>query len=279
MGSCTSREKWGEIENLVKNSCRIIQFNKRDSDSIVKVFHRYSPHFHLSEQQLKEALKEIELPFDNDCQKIYNLFLEHPKSCKFIERQNLTDEYTSNDLLYSVKKLSTFGILLGEGKTQEKFHCLFFTYDIDASNNLSRWEIGVLLADLLEIVLEIIPEIGKIIHSDRNNDIDEYKTTLAMMKKNFLEYFKFLILEDKLREITSEQFVNIMMQDDLKFMVEHSDLRIFVKRNHEKCRLLSLELAKDDTAQSEMRKAKNRRSRKTPMVPLEAVKITDTPQE
>ena len=185
MGCIYSRNKNQEKEDLIADACSKMKLYALKADDITKVFHRYSLQFHLSIQQLAEALKELQLPFTEECKQLYELFLEVPANCKFIERQTQSMNYDENAILYSVKKLSTIAILLGKGGKREKLIALFFNYDIDASNQLSNWELNILLGDLLEIELNVMPEIAKVIYPDKADSLNIYKESLLSMKKKF----------------------------------------------------------------------------------------------
>lgn len=246
MGCLYTKDKWSAIEDSVNSAVSVLGLHKHEINIIVKVFHRYSQHFHLTIQQLVEALKEIKVTLTETQQKCYDLFLEAPKNCKFLTRQNLLGLYKVKGKMYSVKKLATIGIILGKGSSSEKAKQLFFNYDIDASNNLSKWELNVLIGDVLEIVLEIIPEIGKILNAEKVGEIEEFKASLMVMRKNLSSYFKYLVLEDRFRELDSEMFIQQMLANDTIILLEHSNLRMFAISQYEECKILSDQLKKKD---------------------------------
>lgn len=233
MGCFHGKVEWNEFEACMEESCQKLGFCDLDSENISNIFHRYTNHFHLTQLQLQESLNELNIVLTQNLQQIFNLFLECPKYSKIVQRQNLKQEYKKDyyKSLYSVKKLSTLATILGKGKINEKFRLLFLIYDIDASNNLSKWEITSLITDIIEISLEIIPQIGKIFFPSKESVIDKQVENLLSMKGNFIDYFRYLILEDNYKEINCKDFLRAMHQHDLKFILNHKSLRSFVMNN------------------------------------------------
>ena len=224
---------WNEFESCMEDSCQKLGLGSINCEEISNIFHKYTIHFHLTPIQLRESLKELNINLSEDFTKVFNLFLECPKYSKLVQRQNLKAEYKKDyyKSLYSVKKLSTFAIILGKGKIKDKFRLLFLIYDIDASNELSKWEITSLISDIIEISLEIIPEIGKIFFPHKDGVINKQIENLVSMKQNFIDYFRYLILEDCYKEISCQEFLRVMHQQDLKFLLNHKSLRSFIMNN------------------------------------------------
>ena len=246
MGCFQSRDKWEEIEEMVESAKLTLGLHTKESGKILKIFHRYSQHFHLTEIQLTEALKELGLTLNDKTAKIYKLFLEGPRNCKFLERQNLIKLYSDGKKLYSVKKLSTLGIILGKGNRPDKLKSLFFNYDIDASDQLARWELNVLLGDILEVSLEIIPDMALVLDSNNQTKIEEYKASLIAMRKNITEYFRYLILEDSFKEMNSDLFVKQVRRDDTYLLLEDRELRLFTIKQFDECKILSENLKSEE---------------------------------
>jgi hypothetical protein len=233
MGCMYGKVDWNEFESCMEESCSKLGLVNLNCEEISNVFHRYTNHFHLTKLQLSESLKELNIELTKDLVMVFDLFLECPKYSKLVQRQNLKAEYKKDYYrkLYSVKKLSTFAIILGQGKIKEKFKVLFLIYDIDASNCLSKWEISSLITDVMEISLEIIPEIGKIFYPTKESVINKQMENLVSMKQNFIDYFRYLILEDRYKEISCQEFLKIMHEQDLKFVLNHKSLRSFIMNN------------------------------------------------
>lgn len=248
MGCIHGKVDWNEFEACMEESCQKLGLCNLNSENISNIFHRYTNHFHLTQLQLQESLIELNIQLTEDLQQIFNFFQECPKYSKIVQRQNLKLEYKKDYYknLYSVKKLSTFAIILGKGKINEKFRLLFLTYDIDASNYLSKWEITSLITDVIEISLEIIPQIGKIYFPSKDSVITKQVENLVAMKLNFIEYFRYLILEDNYKEISCNDFVRIMHQHDLKFILNHKSLRSFIMNNFKQCQKEFENLKKED---------------------------------
>jgi hypothetical protein len=261
MGCIGSREKWTGIEDKLLSACRVICMHQKDSVLITKVFHRYSPHFHLSEQQLAEALKELNLPFNEITKPYYDLFLEDPNECKLLERQDISFDYTEDNNLYSVKRLSALGALLGRGDNESKFVSLFYNYDIDASDQMSKWELNVLLSDILNVQLEIIPDMGILKYPDLADNLNEYKKSLMKMKRNISEYFRYLILEGKIKDMDAKLFSHILSQPDVCIIIHPTKLRKFIITEYEECLQLCNEMKIDDV-KSDKKPKKNRRQKK-----------------
>ena len=248
MGCFHGKVDWNEFEACMEESCKKLGLCDLNSENISNIFHRYTNHFHLTQQQLQECLIELNIPLTEDLRQNFNFFLECPKYSKIVQRQNLKIEYKKDYFkqLYSVKKLSTFAIILGKGKINDKYRTLFLTYDIDASGYLSKWEITSLITDIIEISLEIIPQIGKIYFPSKDSVISKQVENLVAMKLNFIEYFRYLILEDNYKEISCSDFVRIMHQQDLKFLLNHKSLRSFIMNNFKQCQKEFENLKKED---------------------------------
>ena len=231
----------------MEESCQKLGLCSIDCESISNIFHKNTVHFHLTQIQLQESLKELNISLSEDLTKVFNLFLECPKYNKLVQRQNLKAEYKKDYYknLYSVKKLSTFAILLGKGKIKDKFRLLFFVYDIDASNQLSKWEVSSLVSDIIEISLGVIPDIGKIFFPHKDGVINKQIESFVLMKQNFIDYFRSLILEDSCKEISCQEFLKIVHQNDLKYLVNHRSLRSFIMNSFNQ-RLKGSDVAKKE---------------------------------
>ena len=247
MGCVHGKVNWSEFESCMEESCQKLGLSNINCEEISNMFHKNTIHFHLTQIQLQQSLKELNITLSEDLSKVFNLFLECPKYSKLVQRQNLKAEYKKDYYknLYSVKRLSTFAILLGKGKIKDKFKLLFYIYDIDASNQLSKWEIGSLISDVIEISLETIPDIGKIFFPHKDEVINKQIENFVLVKQNFIDYFRYLILEDSCKEISCQEFLKIMHQNDLKFLLNHRSLRSYIMNNFNQ-RLKEIEVVKKE---------------------------------
>lgn len=247
MGCLCQKSEWEVIEEYIEKSLEKSNLSPKYCEKISKSIHRTTLHFHLTKVQLTESLGYLKLTLSDDLEKILKNFLEYPRECKFIKKQRLRGEYGQdyNTQMYSVKKLSTFGILLGKGNTEEKSKCLFSVYDIDASNNLSKWEITVMINDIMEIALEKMLNITEDYFPEQIENIENYKRKLASMKENFVNYFKFLLLDDDKKEMTGEEFVLAMKKNDMRWILDAKALRLAMVNNYLKCVEMFQEVKKE----------------------------------
>ena len=75
---------------------------------------------------------------------------------------------------------------------------------------------------------------------------DYAENTRQTMKKNIIEYFRYLILQEHIKELNSDMFVKILMNDDVSMVINHSKLRIFTITEYEECRTLFFNLIKNE---------------------------------
>jgi hypothetical protein len=248
MGCLCDKSEFEVLEDLIDKACEMTELASKHCDKISKSIHRTTLHFHLTDKQLKESLSYMKIEESPEKLKIFELFQEMPKDCKFIDRQNMRKDYGQDYTMkmYSVKKLTTFGVLLGKGSVDEKASCLFSVYDIDASNNLSKWEISILINDVLDIVLEKIPDFTAEVFPEAKDKMSSYKEKLLVMRQNFLDYFKYLLLEDKRKEMTGEEFVEAMGKSDMKIMLDHVRVRKNLIKNYEHCHQIFREFQQEE---------------------------------
>jgi hypothetical protein len=247
MGCLCDKSEWETYEEYIEKSLDRSLLSSKNCENIIKSIHRTTLHFHLTKSQLSETLAYLKLTLSDDLEKILNHFLELPRECKFIKIQGLKSEYGKNygTLMYSVKKLSAFGILLGEGNTEEKAKCLFSVYDIDASNNLSKWEISVMINDIMDIVLKKIPDITVEFFPELFENLQDYKEKLNSVRSNYVNLFKYLLLEDNKKEMTSEEFILGMKKVDMRLILNNKVLRLMMINNFQKCSKMFSEIKKE----------------------------------
>jgi hypothetical protein len=65
-----------------------------------------------------------------------------------------------NSEIYYKRKLCTLGILLGQGEESEKTKLLFENYDLGGRGEIHQSDLRELVADIMEIVLILIPELA-----------------------------------------------------------------------------------------------------------------------
>ena len=103
-----------------------------------------------------------------------------------------------------------------------------------------------MLNELIDIIFDIMPAFSIILYPDQTSQINEYKSALETMKKNIIEYFRYLILQEHIKELNSDMFVKILMNDDVSMVINHSKLRIFTITEYEECRTLFFNLIKNE---------------------------------
>ena len=103
-----------------------------------------------------------------------------------------------------------------------------------------------MLNDVLKIILKDIPDIAKILNEEKAEEITAYQKSIYICKKNLTEYFKYLILEDRIKEMSGETFVDICLQSDISFLINHRELREFAMENYEKNKKIREEIMHDD---------------------------------
>lgn len=128
-----------------------------------------------------------------------------------------------NKKYYLSRKLSTMGILFGNGSIVEKLKLLFGNYDIDTSRLLSKFEIREMLKDVVEIHLVIMPKYIE----DKTGygpDISLYARKCFSCKDEVVELFYELIIESN-ESIMLRQFIRKFVSPNLLGILDGAYLR------------------------------------------------------
>lgn len=175
MGCYNSRENYNATEkSIVENSESEIVFKNFKSKYLDRLIHRYSTSFKISQSQLNRICFELKI----DEESYSGLF-----------NQFKLENY------YCTKKLSSLGILLGQGTIESKCSLLFKNYDMDNSGQLAKNEVEIMLDHIISVACRIIPKFVE--HKNRDNiKLREYIATLCSLEKGLKKTFFDILLDD-----------------------------------------------------------------------------------
>jgi hypothetical protein len=177
----------------------------------------YDNHFH------RYANQRSQIP-DIKIQKICSELNLNPEVIEsffdyFVDEEGL--KY--NKKYYFSRKLSTMGILFGNGSIVEKLKLLFGNYDIDTSRLLSKLEIREMLKDIVEIHLVIIPKYIEDA-TGYSPDVSLYARKCLSCKDEIVELFYDLIIETN-ESIILKQFIRKFVSPILLGILDGAYLR------------------------------------------------------
>ncbi|OMJ69603.1 hypothetical protein SteCoe_32621 [Stentor coeruleus] len=185
MGCYYSRESYSEIEKfIVEISESQIGFKNFESKYLDRVIHRYSTSLKISKPQLNRICCELKLDEVSNTA-LFNQFM--------VENH------------YCAKKLSSLGILLGQGNIKSKCSLYFKNYDIDNSGMLTKNEVEMMLEQIISIACRIIPKFTE--YNNRNNPkLREYTSTLCGLEKGLKKNFLGILLDED-QSLTEGRFI------------------------------------------------------------------------
>lgn len=215
MGCQNSRGKitYADPESIINKSTSYLNFDTKTSKYLDRMAHRFSTGLQMSKRQFKAYLK------------VLNLQKELPSTTDFFKYF-----YNRDTESYSVKQLSTLGILLGKSKTHSKAHLLFQNYDEDCTASLSKEEISEMIEDIFYISCDCLPGF-----TSRNNDyeirefIDKYRNKLKCMKKSVCNHYTRLVFYTEENEsISILEFKNVIRS--IKELLDPAEFRIATQK-------------------------------------------------
>lgn len=134
--TCTGREISSIEETFFKPFEMSLKMNQLSCKEMGRIFRRFSCKNILNFSQLERACQIIGISVAQ-----YNNFFD----------------FFGSGGKYSARKLSTLGILLGQGTSDEKLTALFENYDENMTNVLKSETVQELVGDILEISCHYIP--------------------------------------------------------------------------------------------------------------------------
>lgn len=213
MGCTNSREilNESEIESIILSSTKKLGFSHYKSEYLDRVIHRNSKDFKISEAQLNQMLKSLNLGQSDS--KVRNFL-------KFF--------YSEKNKLYDTQKISTLGILLGKSSFSEKLHLLFQNYDLDFTDSLARDEIFKMIKDIFYITCYCLPTFAMNFFEDEKKEaIFKYKNKLNIVGNGISKFYANLIFEDYHEPfIQYKEFETIMSGENLRGILEPESFRM-----------------------------------------------------
>lgn len=212
-------EKLSLEEEIISANEKKLAISNLHSKEIIKSLKAECVDDLLSMPQMKRFYHELQMP-ESD--------LTTPDSGFFKILTKVKDDRK----LYSVKKLSLLGILVGKGSSQEKAVWLFKQFDKDASETIDAIEVQSMLTELADVAINIIPNVAK---GDEpglmtKEEIESYRTTLVEAEETAILELMRLICTSK--ELSSAEFVSKICDPSLqlKSLLSSSGLRTFVRK-------------------------------------------------
>jgi hypothetical protein len=242
MGCSNTREDFSREENIIVNEENKLGYSQLKSSDIDTNFHRFSISLRLTQTQFNAVIREMKLTKDDPL---------NPK--KVI--QDLYKEFKNADGSYSTRKLSTLGLLLGKGTSKEKARVLFHNYDIKISNTLDIEEVRVLLGDILDISLRILPQYALSTLINESNRLEQLKYNKKLMSvfNTFLGYYEVILIKEEGSELSLEDFIKFFDSSDILALSSATKLRKFAIKEHSRI-IVPASLVKDYILESQKNK-------------------------
>lgn len=209
MGCGGSREKVtiSDPEYLINQATELLNFGEKSAKSLDRITHRFSTELRMTRRQFKAYLKALKLED------------EPPSTTDFFKY--FYDRYSKT---YSVKQLSTLGILLGKSKIHKKAHLLFQNYDEDCTASLNKEEIEELVNDIFYISCHCLPGLAARQDISNREKLDKYRNNLEKMKMSICNHYVRLIFDsDENDKIDLADFIIIV--DSLRELICVSEFR------------------------------------------------------
>ncbi|CAG9322863.1 unnamed protein product [Blepharisma stoltei] len=184
-GSYLAEELCREEKIIIENE-KQLQFTQIQSKEIIRSIKSEGLDNTLSLAQLKRAFIDINIP-------------ESAFTTPDAPLRNLLAKVTNDKKLYEQRKLVLVGILLGKGTPQEKCEWLFRQYDDDASSMMDQNEVNLMLNDLIDVAVNVLPNVSKGdgIGFLTKDELDAYRDTLLSGKEKFIEEMIKLIMTER----------------------------------------------------------------------------------
>ena len=216
MGCYSSRDKnYSHEEGLVSRYEEGLGFYGLRCQEIDIYFHKFAQNLKLTDNQFLAAAEELKLDMRNYSNREFKLY-------KFYE------SFRMDDGLYSARMLSALGILIGKGNTTEKANALFTNYDIQVTDTLDYKEMLVLITDIVEIAMVILPAYAKEAAEDPGEKkvLEKYKLKLREVKTHVHEFYESLLIKDESIDISISEFLEMFNKSEIRSIVWPRDARL-----------------------------------------------------
>lgn len=221
MGCTDSRNEAQDEESIIKKEEENLGYSKLHCDKIDLIFKRYSLSSKMHGSQFLTACRELALDMssygnpDRPLTKFYHSFKMNYKH-------------------FNQRRLSTLGVLLGQGSHKEKAKVLFKIYDIVKDNTLDESEMRIMIEDILEIALVIIPTYAYNITEDeeRKVELGKYIKKLNSVLDTMIKYYEILFSQGQGTVITFNDFVDMFNSDEINALGSSSRIRKLSNREH-----------------------------------------------
>jgi Ca2+-binding EF-hand superfamily protein len=183
------------VEDLIVKAEFMLNLHLLESYSIDRAFYRFSSKKYLTKKQFILACKNLKIDLKNNSTKSFFIQFFDPVL-----------------KLFSVRLLSTLGILLGKGESFEKVNLLFHNYDNDTNLKLSRDELSQLFEDISMISFKYLPTYAmQFADVEAKSSIEKYIQDLMNMKTSVVKYYVSTVFEDLEKdEIEMSAFLKIL---------------------------------------------------------------------
>lgn len=200
-------------ESLIAREVSYLKLERIKAIDFDRLTHRNSFNLLMSENQFQLVCKQF---FIN---------IKDPNISSFF-----MNFFSKSNFYYSVRELSTLGILLGSGDLKEKVNLLFENYDLDSSQTLTKKEILVMLEDVCKISLQYLPSFAaKCLDSSESEHIALYQSELKSIKFSLIHHYHDLLFEDLSEEINKDQFRKKFENKEILYLLSPESLRTYSK--------------------------------------------------
>lgn len=172
MGCNDSRLMKFEVEETILGPFEdSLGYKSLNSIELDNTFHRYSRQGFMTIKHLNQALTVSKLPYS--------------KFSKFYELFELSHSENVCEKLYSTDLLKTLSLMLSKATNEQKILILFKNYDIEASKEIDKKIVLIMVYNIFFVALKIIPNYCK--KKNRNNNLlEEYIMKLEKNQKNIM---------------------------------------------------------------------------------------------
>jgi hypothetical protein len=212
MGCCESKDLkvYLSEEKLIKDAERLLGFENLDSKRIVQVIEGHSYQSQLSKPDLQSALRDLRVSYN--------------AGVSFYDRFSYMG-------MYSTKKISCLGILLGSSSFVSKIKLIFDIYDTEESKILMKSDIEIMISHIIFISLSAVPSFSITVWPDEES-LQIYSSKLNLFINSLFKHFTYLIIGSD-RELNYKKFKEKFMNETVLYLLSGKKLREYC------CRLLS----------------------------------------
>jgi hypothetical protein len=220
MGCASCRSQEDLEESFVKQFESELGYSKKKSVEIDKCFYSFAFDSKIPNKQFLEAVQELELEVEDF-------------DALFSPKVNLYQCLKTEDGLYSARRLSTLGILLGQGDIRDKAKLLYKNYEIKSSNNSNLQR---LIEDSLNISMNLLPWYGLNIANDQETKriVGEYWKVLKTLKFSEQEFYEKILIKNEKSTLNLNEFIDLLLYTDAKNLVSSTKVRRMAMENKNK---------------------------------------------